>query len=96
MTIGGIVLLAFGALVTVCNLWIVVLLFRTRKHISMIPLLGGSLACVGCGLIPALGWKLGLIALGVDPACGFTFLGLLTMPLWSRWKRDHRTSEGSK
>ena len=94
MMIGGIVLLALGALVTIGNLWIVVSWLRTRKHVSMIPLLGGPVACVGCGLIPVIGWKLGVIALGVDPACGYMFLGLLTMPLWSRWKR--RKSEGSK
>ncbi|HEU5478290.1 MAG TPA: hypothetical protein VFU90_00585 [Candidatus Tumulicola sp.] len=90
----GIVLLLVGALVTVGNCWTVMASIRMRKHVSMIPLLGGPVAFVGCGLIPAIGWKLGSIALGVDPACGYTLLALLTMPLWSRWKRDRSRSEG--
>ena len=67
-TIVAWICLAFGALVAAGNIGCLVTSYRTRRHISMIPVLGGPIAFGACVVLP-IGWQLGLIALVVDPCC---------------------------
>ncbi len=74
-TIVGYVLLVLGGIGMLCNWSIIVTAVITRppRGGSLVPIVGGLFAFVGCALIPALGWKLGLLALVLDP---FTWLML--------------------
>ena len=55
-----------GALLIACNWFVVFRWCRTRKHVSMIPLVGGVISAVGCGLLDY--WRVAVIAVVVDPA----------------------------
>lgn len=66
----GWILLAVGAFVSLANLALIVRWYVTRTGGSLIPLLGGTLAFVGCALLP-VGWRLGLIAFAIDPSCAW-------------------------
>jgi len=65
MAVVGYVLLAFGLLNIGSNIASVVETLRTKKFVSLIPLIGGLFTFLGC--LPTLGWKLGLVGFAIDP-----------------------------
>ena len=81
------VLLGLGGLICVANWMIVVQWLWTRRHISMLPLVGGMFAAAGCALVPALGWKAGVVALAIDPGGA---LMLVAVPVDAVWRRLRR------
>lgn len=63
----GLVLMAFGAFVTWCNMVMLATWFLQREHQSQIPLLDGPLFLLGATC--SIGWPYGLVGVVADPCC---------------------------
>jgi hypothetical protein len=69
----GWVLIGFGALLAAMNTAILVESTLRRKHISMVPLLGGIALLAGAAM---LGWRWGMLIAFADPST----ISLLMLP----------------
>lgn len=78
--IGGIVM-AVGAIISLGNLCVIASVIVKRRRGSIVPVIGGLMACVGCTLVAD--GRYGLVALVVDPGCAVLGACLLNDKLTS-------------
>jgi len=69
VAIVGWVLLVLGGLVALGNWLCLVASAQSKRHVSMVPFIGGVLAFPGAALVPSIGWKWALLAFVGDPSC---------------------------
>jgi hypothetical protein len=81
----GAVLLAVGALVAAANWSIVIGAVATKRHVSMIPIIGGVALAVGTVLLPVRSLRsFAPLAVVADPAWILNIVGFAALALRRR------------